>query len=410
MFYGWVIVFVAGLVQALSVGSMSYSYGVIIVPLAEEFEASRFSMMLGTTCAMMIQGLLSPILGAQLDKRSVRHLMLGGAFLLGGGMIALSFVQSIWQFIFIYGACFSFSTFLLGPIPGSALVTRWFERKRGRALGTLALGISFGGFFVPQEIQFLINHYGWRTALLIHGILILMLIVIPIMAFLKNYPAEKGLSADGQIDSETQRDFAKAAVPLQTAGLIARHPEFWMIATAMGILMAVYAALLTNMVPYAVGRGIDKTSAAQLMAAIAGFGIIGKLAFGYAMDRVGLRLGLWAAQLLVVLCLMLLISAQDYQTMVLAAVCAGLATGGLTPVWAAMMANVFGVANFGRAMGLMTLVTMPLMMLGPMGAGKIYDITGAYTLAFQLFIGTLILAALALVPLRLKTRGLPALV
>jgi sugar phosphate permease len=414
MYYGWLIVFVVALTQAISIGILNYSYGLMVVPLAEEFDASRSSMMFGMTVMMLVSGILSPLLGAQLDKRSVRNMMLTGALFLGTGLILLSYIQAVWQFILIFAIFFSFSIFSLGSPTSSTLVTRWFHRYRGRALGMSALGMSLGGFVMPIITQLLIEDFGWRMAFLMLGFLVLLFTFPILLVMIRNSPAEKGLLIDGDavevdpIESASTVTTASIAdeVHYSTATLL-RQRSFWLMGIAVGLSFSVYSAMVTNFALFAIGQGIEPIKAAQLVSLIAVCGMLGKILFGYAADKVNLKFGLWGAQLLIVTCLLLLTlsSTRSYQTMMAASVALGLAAGGLAPVLGAMLAKVFGTANYGRVMGNMNLLAMGFILTGPIGAGKIFDMTGSYIPAFQLYIGILALAALVLIPLRLDTHS-----
>lgn len=386
-----------------------------MVPLATEFNASRASMMFGMTVMMLVSGILSPLLGAQLDKRSVRSMMLTGALFLGTGLICLSFIQAVWQFIFIFAVFFSFSMFSLGSPTSSTLVTRWFHRYRGRALGMSALGMSLGGFVLPIITQLLIEDFGWRMAFLMLGLLVLLFTFPILLLLIKNSPADKGLLIDGDV-GETKNVEASSAVTdtatatvnqvhYSTAALL-RQRSFWLMGVAVGLSFSIYSAMTTNFALFAIGQGVEPIKAAQLVSLIALCGMLGKILFGYAADKVSLKFGLWGAQLLMVACLLLLIqsSTRSYQTMMVAAVALGLAAGGLAPVLGAMLAKVFGTANYGRVMGNMNLLAMCFILTGPIGAGKIFDMTGSYIPAFQLYVGILALAAVILIPLRLNPR------
>ncbi len=414
MYYGWLIVFVVALTQAISIGILNYSYGLMVVPLAAEFNASRSSMMLGMTVMMMVSGILSPLLGAQLDKRSLRSMMLTGALFMGTGLICLSFIQAVWQFIFIFAVFFSFSMFSLGSPTSSTLVTRWFHRYRGRALGMAALGMSLGGFVLPIITQLLIEGLGWRMAFLMLGLLVLLFTFPILLLFIRNSPADKGLLIDGDVAEPESVEAIPAVTDTATANevhfstaTLLRQRSFWLMGVSMGLSFAVYSAMTTNFALFAIGQGIEPIRAAQLVSLIAVCGMLGKMLFGYAADKVNLKFGLWAAQLLIVTCLLLLTlsSTLRYQTMMAAAVVLGLAAGGLAPVMGAMLAKVFGTANYGRVMGNMNLLAMCFILTGPISAGKIFDMTGSYIPAFQLYLGVLALAALVLIPLRLEPRA-----
>ena len=401
MFYGWLIVLVAALTQGILIGTVNYSYSIIIVPLGEEFEASRLSLMMGITSASLISGLISPIVGPLLDKLPMRRLMTLGALVLGFGYIALSMITAVWQMSVIFGVFVSLAMALLGPLTGSTIVSRWFAKQRGRALGFAAMGTSVAGFFMPVLVQSLIGEHGWRLTFLIMGCLIILITVPPVLLWIKDKPADKGLLPDGDTEAPAQQQATGVSL-YGTTRQILTEPSFWYIGFSTGILFSVFGAMTSNLAPYAIGLGIDKMDAAGLLSIIAGCAFIGKLIFGYTADVISLKAALWITQGMVALGFVIFSTASSFAVIQLATVIAGLAGGGLIPVWGALLANVFGTVDYGRVMGMMRLLILPIITIGHPTAGYIFDVTGSYTLVFQLFAACLVLASAILIPLRLR--------
>jgi MFS family permease len=182
---------------------------------------------------------------------------------------------------------------------------------------------------------------------------------------------------------------------------ILSSPVFWRVTITIGIVLSVYLALLANLVPHATDQGISTTTASLLMSILAVFAILGKLGFGLLADKIPLRNALWAAMLLMAAGLMVLLSSASYVALSLACGLLGLAAGGQLPIWGALVARGFGRESFGRALGLMNPAMMPITLVGPPLAGRVFDRTGSYDWAFQIFLAALIVAAIVLAGLRL---------
>ena len=123
--------------------------------------------------------------------------------------------------------------------------------------------------------------------------------------------------------------------------------------------------------------------------------------FGLAADKLNLKVGLWIAMTLVLTAFLMMASEPGYPLMLLAAGLLGLATGGMLPVWGSLMARVFGLLSYGRAMGLMGPLITLLVMPGFAVVGRLYDASGSYRLGLVLFAGVTVLAMLILLPLKL---------
>lgn len=398
MFYGWWLVVIAFLVQMVSAGAIMYSYSVVAVPLGEAFEANRMTMMLGMTAMTLASGLLSPVLGTAIDRGSLQRMMLLGACALGAGYGLLSLATASWQIPVIYALMMSLAANLLGPLCASTLLARWFSRRRGLALGIAAVGTSVGGFVFPPLVQWLIDHFEWRNALRLLAIGTLV-VTLPAVLLVVNRPADRGLEPDGDAPAA-----GGSGIPpqLSTAEVL-REKNFWWLALVMSLLFGVYTALLSNLAPFAQDSGVSREQGALLISVLALSGIVGKLAFGAVADSIDLRMGLAAAILLIASGLTGYLMAESYQVLLISSVALGLAAGGMLPVWGALLAGLFGAANYGRVMGLMNPVIMPLTLLGPPLAGWVHDNTGSYDGAFIGFIAALMVGLLMLPAIRMQS-------
>jgi MFS family permease len=404
LFYGWYVVFGVLFGQLFLTGFMTYAFGLLVVPIQQEFSATRAELMYGLSISTFMGLFLAPVIGSLVDKKSVRLLMSTGALLLGCGLLVLSLTQSVIQFSIVFGVTFSFANLLLGPVTGSTTVSRWFTVHRGKALGVAAFGTSIGGLLIPLLVSYWLEKSGWRWALQGVGLCVLCLVMPYLLLLMRGRPEELNLLADGaepaRVDVAVDTPQSVAMAELRVADLIAMR-SFWLLGIAMGLLFAVYSSMMSNLPAYAVGLGVSTTGAGWLLTTVAGTGLLGKLIFGLAADRVNLRLALMVAMALLMAGLLILATEPSYTLMILAAVLFGMAAGGILPVWGAMIAVVFGTANYGKVMGFITPMITLIVMPGYQVAGQIYDRTGSYALAFYLFSALLVLAAGLLTGLRM---------
>jgi MFS family permease len=400
MFYGWMIVACVFVVQLFTVGFFTYGFPLLVDPVQKEFDSSVTDVMLGISLGGLTGAVVAPLVGPLVDRWSARGLVVIGTLSLIAALLLLSVSQSVYQFAAVLAVLLSLANVLVGPITGSTLISRWFNTARGRALGVAATGTSVGGLLVPLLLETSIASVGWRSALqLLAGCVAVL--ALPLMVFgLRNHPSDMGLHPDG---AETAESAAGAAPPSRswTTGEIARSRSFWLIGPSLGLLFLAYTGTLTNLHKYAMALGVEAGAATRLIQTIALTGFIGKLIFGWAADRIPLRVGLWLAQGLAALGIAILSLEPSYPVMLAGASAMGLAAGGMLPVWGAMVGAAFGVMSFGRAMGLMMPVITAFVVPGPILAALSMDQTGSYATALQGFVGALVLSAMLLVPLRL---------
>lgn len=387
----------------LSSGLIMYSYSVIAAPIELAFNASRTSMMLGMASMMLAGGVVSPFLGGLLDRVSMRRMMLVGISGIAVGHVLLSMITAVWQLPLIYAVCMMLGNSLLGPLLTSTLLARWFSRKRGLAMGVATIGTSVGGFVFPPLMQWAIDTFGWRDALRFSGIGTFVL-MLPIALTVASRPEDKGLHPDG----------GKEPLPVTILGRtysfgdLARERNFWLVAIVMSLLFCAYTAILSNLVPLVMGGGLSTDSAALQISILALAGIVGKILFGTIADRVDLRFGLAGSLVLVSTGFWLYAATDGFASYALASTLIGLATGGMLPVWGSLLAVLFGAASYGRVMGMMNPLIMPLTLLGPPMAGVVYDQTGSYSALLYGLMAALLLATLLLPQIRMPSAEVAA--
>ena len=404
MYYGWLIVAGAFTAQFFVTGFFTYGFPLMVMPVEAEFGVSRTEVMYGITWATGLGLLVSPLIGMLADKWSIRGLMVIGAAAFGFGLILLSKSENILQFSLLFAVFICLANSLLGPLTGSTVVARWFSASRGRALGIAAVGTSLGGMVIPYLVDRGITDLGWREMMFYFGITVLLFLLPYLYLTMRNFPEDKGLAGEpnSPITSAVLNSTELTVDgPDLNVKQILTTPAFWFIGLTFGLLFMSQTGVLTNIGAYMQGAGVgDKTK--TLIFTLAGMGLIGKLLFGYAADRINLKYGLWAAISLAAIGVAILASEPSYPTMLVAALFLGLATGGMLPVWGAMIAVVFGMKSYGRAMGAMMPVIALSVMPGPILGAKLFDIYGDYNNSFYLFIVVLACAFILLIPVNLK--------
>ncbi|MFN3232917.1 MAG: MFS transporter [Alphaproteobacteria bacterium] len=408
-YYGWNVIGTAMAFQAVSFGLTIYTYGLWVSPLSEEFGASRAEIMIGFTLLSVAMGLMSPFAGRAMDKQSIRTLVMIGTVIMAAGFLLASFAQSVWMFIGIYATFVATGMLLAGPLPASTLAAKWFNGRRGLAIGLSSVGTSIGGLALPLLSAALLVDMGlsWREAHQVLAALVVILLLPPVWLFVANRPEDKGVEPDPQPVTLSGKAQVHTGI---SYGEILRDRSFWATAMAFGTLTMVFGGAQANLIPYAQDHGMTTSSAASLMSLLAAAGILGKIIYGALADRISHRVLFWSAALVLVFPLLLMMGDPSYLEMVAISMLLGFATGGFLPLLGAIIGRRFGPIAFGQVMGLLGPFTMPLSVIGPPLAGYIHDVTGSYVLAFEIFIGVIVLASVAVAFLdeRPRTATVPA--
>lgn len=408
VFRGWWVVLAGFICTVMAIGSTTYSFGLFVKPLTEEFNLSRADANGGFIFLLLGFAVWAPLVGRLLDRAPARVVMsIGGVLIALGFALIASAHSPLMMGLAIFGPV-ALGTVSAGALAANTVSARWFYRQRGRALGVLAVSTSVGGFTMPPLLAFLTETYGWRVALALQGAIVAAVIVLVVLWLIRDRPSDVGLNRDGAGAEPADEPTAQTAGAVQWPfRKLLGNANFWLIACGAGILLGADQALLTSMIPYGTDAGLSLTQASLLMSCLTFSAIAGKLAIGALADRVDKRLLFCAVAACNFLFLAVLLLGPSYGVLLVACSIIGLAIGGTYPLWMTMTADCFGSASFGTVMGTMNLVTMPFSIIAVSYIGKVFDRDGSYDAAFISFMVTAVVATGLILRARLpeKSRG-----
>ena len=414
-FHGWKIVLVSFLALFVSVGFGFYSFGAFFVALTEEFGGGRTGVGVGLALFGITNGLVAPFLGSALDRGHAKRIMLWGAWLLAFGLLLTAAVRNLFQFYLVLGTLLSLGAALIGGVTASTLVANWYVRKRAMALGIATMGISLSGVVMAPVSTRLISLAGWRGTFVIYGALTLLFVVPAVRRWVVDRPEDIGLHPDGDATSPVA-GWTPAPITssphhrrLWTEPLRSRN--FWVIALVVSMNFCANSAILTHIIAHARDLGFQPLPASYGLSTIAAMGVLGKVVFGWIGDRLSGRGALWLAIGLQASGSTGLLQAESYTALLSAAAVFGLGMGGMMPLWGTLIGACFGRRSFGRVMGLMSPILLPIQILGVPFAGYVFDRSGTYDLAFAVFVCMYLSAMLVLFLLRTPSQepaGAPA--
>lgn len=387
LFYGWKMVGVAFIVDFIAVGFFFYSYGVFLKEIAAEVAGARFGASMGISVANGIGALAAPFVGRALDRFPIKYVMILGALLVSAGFFALSRMTTLWQFYLAMGTLLALGMSMMGGLSSAKLVANWFARRRGAALGIATVGVSLSGLVMPVVATWLIATVGWRSGFQAYSVLTIVVVVPLVAAFVVDRPEQMGQLADGGFSRPGP--FVPDVSQEHRWGTreILRNRNFWTIAFPFSLAFSALSAILIHLIPFASDIGITGYRAAWIPSVAAGAGVLGKILFGRMVDRMDSRYAIWASLTGQLIGVLLFLHGGDLPWLLCAAAIFGFSMGGVVPLHGAVTAEYFGRLSFGKAMGLLRPMQMPIHLLGVPLAGWIFDTTGSYDTAFLIFAG-----------------------
>ena len=407
LFYGWVVV-VAFFVVGITLYGIHFSFGVFFKSIEGEFNLTRAATSAVLSTNVLLAGVCAFIAGWALDRYGPRIVTLLMGLFTGFSLLLTSQTNSLWQLFITYGLLLSMGTGPLFVVPMST-VSRWFDKKRGLALGITGLGVGLGTVIMAPFATYLISKLDWRMAYFVIGI-IAWLIVIPLSRLLRKDPYEIGAIPDGIKADSVDRRLQKSKnekYSLQPAGLsllqVFKTRSFWLVMFTWLSLASCIFLVFTHLVPHATDIGFSAGEAATVLSLIGGAAIAGRVLMGIASDRIGRKLTAIICALLQSGAMVWLIWAQDLWMLYLFALVYGFAFSGFSISMAALIGDTFGVRKIGSILGVLEIGFGVGAAIGSAVGGLIFDVTNSYFMAFLLGAVVLLVAALLIALIRQET-------
>jgi MFS family permease len=321
--------------------------------------------------------------------------MLIGITLLGGGLIAFAFIQSLPMFYVTY-----FIMAVGGTLGGFLAITvslvSWFNRHRAKALAIAQIGFAAGGLLVPITVA-AIERFGWRPTAVVSGVLI-WLAGLPLASMMRHRPDLYGETPDG-LPTTGASDSARSAHAVAADGSedfsvrqAVRTRGFWFISLGHASALLIVSAVMVHVSLHLTENlGYTLTQASGFVALMTAMQMLGQISGGFLGDRFDKRIIATICMFFHATALLLLAFATNIAMVFGFAVMHGWAWGTRGPLMQAIRADYFGTSNFGKIMGISSLIVTIGNTTGPIVAGILADRTGNYEAGFTvLAIGALL--------------------
>lgn len=358
--------------------------------MVKEYGWSRAEVTSGNALGkLLVAPLFGFLAGWMIDRYGPRRLMLVGALLAGTALIGLSYSDSLPMFYLFY--VFSALGYVFGgPLPCQVLISRWFDKNRGKAMGIAYLGIGAGGAFAPQIIRALEGNFGWHLALTLLGILV-VLIAFPMAFFIKDSSGEQ----PGKLQTT-------AAVPIRT---ILWNKNFWLLLLGSACSIGAVGGISQHLKLYLRDLDFSQAHAANVMSFLLFSSLAGRVLMGFLADLINRKYVMILIYMLVACAIPLLLVPDFPGRIYLFAIIFGIGLGGDYMIIPLMAADLFGIRALGRTMGLILVFDGMAEAGFPVLVGYLYNVaTKSYATGFFFLIGLALLGAV-IVAFLPKTRG-----
>ena len=395
-YYGWIVVAASSTVVFARMAPNITTLSVLIFPMSEEFGWSR-TLISGSVSSGAIASLIfSPVVGWAIDRVGARLVMVISVLCLGLAMISLAWATLPITFYIAYSVgrvVFHTSA----PIGSSTVASRWFIKKRGRAIGVIFLVGAIGGIVFTMLASLIVENYGLKTTWIIIGLLVLTVSVAPPLLFVAERPEDIDLLPDGEIlssdDSEEISELVDSAtLPRgsddESWALVEafRTRTFWIMVIMGFTLYFVHTSIGVHMGVYFRDVGLGPTSTALAISLSWIVSAIGSVGWGVVTDRVPIRYAYSLMFLIQAVSTLYLMLVGGTLGIFLAAALFGVVSSASNVIPSVMYANYFGRSSLGRIRGVGEVGVLLGQATGPITAGILFGLQGNYDAIFTVFV------------------------
>jgi MFS family permease len=407
--YSWIILAVV-FFSIIAAGIVRSSSGVFIEPFEAEFGWDRSIISLAFAIGLFLYGISGPFMAALIEVLGLKKIMSVSMATLLLGVLMTFFMEHAWQFLIIWGIIIGLGSGLFLTVLSPYIANRWFEEKRGLAVGILTASTATGQLVLLPILAMIIEAYSWRWA--IGLILILSAIMLAvIVVFMKDSPKEVGILPYGMKKEPppSQSMQKKNPITLAFRGLFeaVKVKAFWLLAGSFFICGLSTSGLIgTHFVSYCMSYGIPMVMAASLMSFMGIFDLIGTTVSGWLSDRFDNRwllfwyYGLRGASLVL---LPFALAEGSMPLLVVFSVFYGLDWIATVPPTVSISRQIFGVEKSGIVYGWIFAFHQAGAAVAAYSGGMIYSVLNSYTWAFILAGIFCVLASLFVMVIKKQT-------
>lgn len=404
IFYGYWVLLAVTVGIFIYAGFGLYSFSFFVKPINAELGWDRSIITLGFTIWSLSMGLVSPCIGGLVDRFGGRSVIGVGAIVTGLGFTVLSWTNNTVTFWLSY-AVVGIGMAACAQVPASAVVSHWFVKRRGLAIGIMSVAVGIGGLIsAPVVGGFLIPHFGWRQAYLDMAIFTWM-VILPLSLFvIRTRPAEKGLYPDGANSIDESSKLLRATEGFSVLEAIATL-AFWLIALCFLLSQFAQNGVMQTHVLYLSDQGFSTVVTSSFMGVVGMMSAVGKFSFGWMCDKIKPKYALAIGLILQLIGVIILLNIKPDSPLPIIwvySVIWGFGIGSWLPVMSIMISSHFGMVRYGTIFGVMSFINGLGSAFGPLLSNYIFDATGGYQPALITF---LVLFAIS-IPMVLSVRRL----
>jgi len=400
--FGWVIAGVTFLTMLTTAAALGLP-GALLQPLSREYGWSTDQISSALALRFALFGLLGPFSAIFLERYGLRKVILSALVLIGGAMLLATQVAKLWQLFVLWGLLLGLGSGMTALVLGAVVANRWFTKNRGLVIGMLTASAATGQLVFLPIAAWLIEHYGWRVAVLPVSIFALFVAIL-VLALMRNRPSDLGLPAYGEtaVAAPAPAKPMPFSMPFSVLAEASKNPTFWTLAATFFICgLSTNGLVQTHFISLCSDFGMSPVPAASVLAMMGAFDFVGTIASGWLSDRYDNRkLLFWYYGLRGLSLFWLPHSEFSLYGLSLFAMFYGLDWIATVPPTVKLAGAAFGKERAGMVFGWIFAAHQVGAAVAAYGAGFVRAVAFSYTPALYIAGGACLVAALAILTLR----------
>ncbi len=377
----WIVAVSGLLVLMVSNGMVISGITAFDESLIAQFGWARGDLKFRDLITLVGTGLCAPFIGVAIDRFGVRALLAAGSLMLAGGYLGYAHISAL-QHVYLIHLLFAVALVASGVNVTVIMVSAWFVRHRGAAVGLVLVGTSLGGVLFPPLITALIAQFGWRASFQWMALAPTLLLLVAMV--LARPPAQWGMQPLGAASKASDARVHGDPGDLTLAQAL-RTSSFWALALVAGLSFYCMLGVISSLRLHLMDLGADPAAASRGFAWMMSMALAGKFAFGLLADRIDQRAVL-RTNLAVMLAGAVLLAGMQSSLLFAATTLFGLGWGGLFTLIQLQAVNHFGLTHAGKILGVITLIDASAGGLGAWLTNQLFAREHSYALSYQLMV------------------------
>jgi MFS family permease len=364
-------------------------FSIILKALMAQFNSGRGPVSIAYSISLASAGISGLFIGKLVTKHSPRRFLIWGSLLGGLSLLALSLAPNLW-YVYVLFLINGASVACAGVIPSFTILSRWFKRRWGTAIGLTMTSFAAGGMILSPINGFILENFGWRYTFMFAGALYLVLNIPLFLWIVKDSPEQLGLLPDGDPPGRTSPSVATASVSQARGGAetsllgYLKKYRIWLIGMGFAFASLGDMAVTQHQVSFITDMNVSAALAASALGFTLGLSGTGRLIAGWLADRFSARYVSILFMLIALAGIMILMQANTMSRVWLFVIVYGLGTGASTTMLPMVITDIFGVVSFSVIFSLLDVFYKFGAIVGTPMAGFIFDATGSYHLVFTI--------------------------